>query len=328
MPLSILLKELNHRHVVSSASTNSELIEAIQTGTLSADKPHLLTAETQTAGRGQRERSWQSPRGNVYLSLYHPVQAPISGLLSLVIGVELAKIPVVRALNEQLRAQGLVPIGVKWANDLGFYAPSSQSKNNAETEDSHANINYFNKLAGILIEPVWRAGKLAGVVMGVGLNVRATPALTTQTSEGMSYQAISLQDIYELLDTIEASHDNASQATHPSQPEKTSITLPNLQELYQQISNALMAAMTCFEQLATEKPTSQTQYTDEFMTQFVTMDALVGLRLRVTQNHNDKRHVTTGYACGIDTHGCLQLRQDNGKLIALFTGRIDVINDA
>lgn len=62
------------------------------------------------------------------------------------------------------------------------------------------------------------------------------------------------------------------------------------------------------------------------MTQFATMDALVGLRLRVTQNHNDndndndndKLHITTGYACGIDTYGCLQLRQDNGKLIALL----------
>lgn len=199
MPLSAFLATLNHRHVISSASTNSELIESIQAGTLSADEPQLLTAETQTAGRGQRGRSWQSPHGNVYLSLYHPVQVPISGLLSLVIGVELAKMPVIQALNEQLHAQGMGTVGVKWANDLGFYSRSSHCKNNAETEDRHSNINYFNKLAGILIEPVWRAGKLVGVVMGVGLNIRATPALTTQTSEGMSYQAISLQDIYEKL---------------------------------------------------------------------------------------------------------------------------------
>ena len=321
MPLSVLLTNLNHRHVISSPSTNSELIDAIQNESLSVDEPHLLTAETQTEGRGQRERSWQSPRGNVYLSLYHPVQVPISGLLSLVIGVELAKMPVIQTLNEQLRAQGLAPIGVKWANDLGFYSPSSQCKNNAETEDSHSNINDFNKLAGILIEPVWRAGKLIGVVMGVGLNIRATPALTTQTSEGMSYQAISLQDIYEKLHPVDASC-----ATELSQQENRT-ALPDLQALYGQISQALVAAMTSFEQLAKEKTTAQTRYTDEFMTQFATMDALVGLRLRVTQNHNDKLHITTGYACGIDTYGCLQLRQDNGKLIALFTGRIDVIND-
>jgi len=84
---STYLSELNHRHVVSSASTNSELIDALQDGRLDAASVHLLTAETQSAGRGQHGRSWQSPRGNVYLSLYHPVHMPISGLLSLIIGV-------------------------------------------------------------------------------------------------------------------------------------------------------------------------------------------------------------------------------------------------
>ena len=314
MPLSTQLSRLNHRHVTSSVSTNSELIDAIQDGLLNVDKLHLLTAETQTAGRGQRERSWQSPHGNVYLSLYHSIQVPVSGLLSLVIGVELAKMPVIKTLNEQLRANGLAPIGVKWANDLGFYQPqqllSKQvSDHPAETDKVYETVINFNKLAGILIEPVWCSGKLVGVVIGVGLNVRATPELTTRTLKGMSYQAISLQGIYELVNK-----------------ETNSVALPNLQELYRQVSNALMAAMTCFEQLATEKLTSKTQYIDEFMTQFATMDALAGLRLSVTQNHNDKLHITTGYTCGIDTHGCLQLRQDNGSISALFTGRIDVIN--
>ncbi|TXD97090.1 biotin--[acetyl-CoA-carboxylase] ligase [Psychrobacter frigidicola] len=313
MPLPARLPILNHRHVISSASTNSELIEAIKDSSLSADKVHLLTAETQTAGRGQRERSWQSPPGNVYLSLYHPVQMPVSGLLSLVIGVELAKMPIIQTLNEQLRAQGLPPIGVKWANDLGFYAPPSQFKDNVGTEDSDANIIYFSKLAGILIEPVWHASKLVGVVMGVGLNVKTTPTLTSQTCEGMSYQALSLQNIAE---TLKEKTDADTQ-----------ISLPSLQQLYQQTSHALIDAISCFEHLAKEKKSIQTQNTDDFMQQFDSMDALSGLRLRVTQNHNGEPHITTGYACGIDTHGCLQLRQDNGKLAALFTGRIDVISD-
>ncbi|MEC5209939.1 BirA family biotin operon repressor/biotin-[acetyl-CoA-carboxylase] ligase [Psychrobacter sp. PL15] len=337
MPLTTLLTTLNHRHVVSSPSTNSELIDAVQAGTLSTNEPQLLTADTQTAGRGQRGRSWQSPQGNVYLSLYHPMQMPISGLLSLVIGAELAKMPVIQTLNDQLRAQGLAAIGVKWANDLGFYqTPNHSTKEPAQHSDTSINpnkvresddahnltppISYFNKLAGILIEPVWQSGKLIGVVMGVGLNVRATPALTTQTSEGMSYQAISLQDIYE---TLNPSSNNSDL----SRSETMNATLPSLQDLYRQISHALITAITCFEQLAAEKLTAHTQYADEFMTQFAAMDALTGLRLQVSQNHNDQLHITTGYACGIDTHGCLQLRQDNGKLSALFTGRIDVINE-
>ncbi|WP_350561401.1 biotin--[acetyl-CoA-carboxylase] ligase [Psychrobacter sp. CAL346-MNA-CIBAN-0220] len=318
--LSPYLSGLTHRHVVSSASTNSELIEAIQAQMLDTDTAHLLTAETQTAGRGQRGRSWQSPPGNVYLSLYHPIKVPVSGLLSLVIGVELAKMPIIQTLNEQLLRQSLTPIGVKWANDLGFYRGHQPSKGPKKSHELDKQVIYFNKLAGILIEPVWQLGKLVGVVMGVGLNVQATPALTMQTSEGMSYQAISLQDIEEMINPIDAS----TSAKLPTQ-ETSSATLPSLQELYQQISQALMAAVACFEQLANDKIKAQTHYTDVFMQKFMALDALTGLRLRVTQNHNGSPHIITGYACGIDTHGCLQLRQDNGKISALFTGRIDVI---
>ncbi len=303
---SVHLAELTHRHVTSSASTNSELIAAVQDGTLNAAEKHLLTAESQSAGRGQRGRSWQSPHGNVYLSLYHPVHMSISGLLSLIIGVELAKMPVIQIVNEQLRAQGLTPIGVKWANDLGFYQKSPALK----AAELDTQIIQFHKLAGILIEPVWQAGKLVGVVMGVGLNVQNTPKLTTQTCEGMSYQAISLQDIYKMLASDNTNH------------------LPTLQILYQQISEALLAAMTRFEHFDIERPTGHTYYLDSFLQEFATMDALAGLRLRVTQDHDDKARVITGWACHIDTNGCLQLREDNGNISALFTGRIDVVRDA
>ncbi len=148
---------------------------------------------------------------------------------------------------------------------------------------------------------------MVGIVIGVGLNVKTAPKLTSQTSEGMSYQAISLQDICERL---------------PSQAQ--TINPPSLRVLYQQMSKALTAAMTRFEHLALEKPTGHTYYLDSFLKQFDSMDALAGLRLRVTQDNNEAQTVT-GHACGIDTHGCLQLRQDNGKISALFTGRIDVI---
>ena len=302
------LSELNHRHVASSASTNSELIEALQNGSLDVATVHVLTAETQSAGRGQHGRSWQSPRGNVYLSLYHPVHMPISGLLSLIIGLELAKMPVIQMLNEQLQAQGLTPIGVKWANDLGFYPSQDVKPALLDSGEAHQQTLPFQKLAGILIEPVTKSGKLVGVVLGIGLNVKAAPTLTAQTSEGMSYQAISLQDIYAMLQP-------ATQATR----------LPDLQTLYQQMTTALMAAMTRFEHLGIEKPTGHTYYLDGFLQQFAAMDALTGLRLRVTQDYNNEKKVMTGVACGVDTHGCLQLQQDNGKISTLFTGRIDVI---
>lgn len=90
--------------------------------------------------------------------------------------------------------------------------------------------------------------------MGIGLNVKAAPKLTAQTSEGMSYKAISLQDICECLPP-------------------NAVTLPSLRVLYQQMSKALMAAMTRFEHLALEKPTGHTYYLDSFLEQFSSMDA-------------------------------------------------------
>ncbi|WP_435979888.1 biotin--[acetyl-CoA-carboxylase] ligase [Psychrobacter sp. DM4] len=301
--LSDPLSKLNHRHLITSVSTNSELIADIETGKLDSDKVHLLTAKTQSGGRGQHERSWQSPLGNVYLSVYHPYQAPISGLLSLIVGVKLAGMPVIETMNKQLCAKGLIPIGVKWANDLGFYAK--------QTVDISVDIPIipFSKLAGILIEPVLRDGKILGVVIGVGLNVATTPTLTVQTAEGMSYQAISLQDIKQL---IEADNDNNE--------------LPNLATLYEQVSDALLSAMTCFAQIALEHACVHPYYLHDFRQQFEAVDALVGLKVCVTQTRHDQDYRIVGHACGIDTDGCLQLRQDDASICTIFTGRIDVLS--
>nr|WP_241879086.1 hypothetical protein [Psychrobacter sp. PraFG1]UNK05784.1 hypothetical protein MN210_03000 [Psychrobacter sp. PraFG1] len=63
---------LIHRHVAVSPSTNSELMQQLANGDIDKTRPYLLTASMQTAGRGQRTRTWQSPIGNIYLSLYHP----------------------------------------------------------------------------------------------------------------------------------------------------------------------------------------------------------------------------------------------------------------
>ncbi|MGP4713666.1 MULTISPECIES: biotin--[acetyl-CoA-carboxylase] ligase [unclassified Psychrobacter] len=301
--LSSLSSNLNHRHLTSSISTNSELIADLEAGTLDGDKIHLLTAQMQSGGRGQHQRSWQSPAGNVYLSLYHPYQAPVSGLLSLIVGVKLATMPVIETINEQLCAKGLIPIGVKWANDLGFYA----QQNTHTTIDK--SVTPFSKLAGILIEPVLRDGKMLGVVIGVGLNVATTPTLTAKTAEGMSYQAISLQDIKQLVKT-----DNNND-------------IPSLITLYEQVSDALLSAMTCFAQIALERASVNPHYLNDFIQQFEAVDALADLKVCVTQTHRAQEHKIVGHACGIDNNGCLQLRQDDASICTIFTGRLDVINE-
>lgn len=296
-----LLTRLNHRHLCHTASTNSQIIEEVKSAQLDASLPHLLTTEQQSAGRGQHTRSWQSPPGNVYLSLYLPMSLPVTGLMSLVVGYQLAKMPVIEQLNAQRQAQQLATIGVKWANDLGFYAPQI----NPNLANEHPlpacrpiTAIAFNKLAGILIEPIWQTNRMLGCVIGVGLNVATTPILNAQTLEGMSYQALSLKDIC------------------PSSP------LPSLYELYEQIAQALLDAHHVFANLS-----QQTHDIDSFLSAFAQVDALVGKRLRVTRQIQHSEEVLTGVASGIDRQGCLQLRLDDATLMSLFTGRIDVVDE-
>lgn len=96
-----------------------------------------LIADTQTAGRGRRGKSWASPPGaNLYLSLAWPLRQAAG--LSLAMGVACAE-----ALREPR-------VRVKWPNDL---------------------VVDGRKLGGLLIEI---AGPLA--VIGVGVNLRMPPA--------------------------------------------------------------------------------------------------------------------------------------------------------
>lgn len=188
--------QLSHSHLASTHSTNSQLIDWITQSFKNKNtellgeildkklhhfsQPHLLTADTQTSGRGQHGRQWQSPLGNVYLSLYIPttefaedknfaLKQRLDGRLSLCVGYQLSQISEIKALQK---------IGVKWVNDIGFYES-----------------NQFHKLSGILIEPVSVDNKLLGVVIGVGMNIAFAPTLTNQTQKGLNYKAVCLQDL-------------------------------------------------------------------------------------------------------------------------------------
>jgi BirA family biotin operon repressor/biotin-[acetyl-CoA-carboxylase] ligase len=126
----------------------------------------MMLAETQTAGRGRRGRTWLSPPGlNIYLSCLKRFDRGFAGLagLSLAIGVM-----VLRAL-EQL---GISGAGLKWPNDI---LATGQERPDAPAPGG--------KLAGILVE---LGGEYQGpctAVVGVGLNVRLTPALCEQAGQ-------------------------------------------------------------------------------------------------------------------------------------------------
>jgi BirA family biotin operon repressor/biotin-[acetyl-CoA-carboxylase] ligase len=116
----------------------------------------VVLAETQTAGRGRRGRSWLSPPGlNLYLSCLKRFDrgfATLSGL-SLAVGVM-----VLRAIE----SFGIEGAGLKWPNDV---------------------LAAGGKLAGVLVELSGEYQGPCAAVIGVGLNLRLTDGLRDQAGQ-------------------------------------------------------------------------------------------------------------------------------------------------
>tara|TARA_R110002126_G_scaffold291071_1_gene450284 strand:- start:1049 stop:2032 length:984 start_codon:yes stop_codon:yes gene_type:complete len=124
-------------------STNTQLLRRLQAGQL-IDSGTVIVAETQTAGRGRRERPWYSPFGsNLYFSCYWRLEQGASAAMGLSLAIGLA---VCRLLQQQYQ----LAVKVKWPNDI-----------------------YLNekKLAGILIELTGQINAGCDVIVGIGLNV-------------------------------------------------------------------------------------------------------------------------------------------------------------
>lgn len=116
----------------------------------------IVMAETQTAGRGRRGRSWLSPPGlNIYLSCLKRFDAGFAALsgLSLATGVI-----VLRALQ----ALDIHGPRLKWPNDV---------------------LAESGKLAGILVELSGEYQGPCAAVIGIGLNLRLTEALREQAGQ-------------------------------------------------------------------------------------------------------------------------------------------------
>jgi BirA family biotin operon repressor/biotin-[acetyl-CoA-carboxylase] ligase len=106
-----------------------------------------VVAARQTAGRGSRGRSWESPPGGLWLSLIsRPPTGTGADLLSLRAGLGAA------AALEGIR--GLPTVELKWPNDV---------------------LLQGRKVGGILCEARWQGDALAWVAVGVGLNVQNPP---------------------------------------------------------------------------------------------------------------------------------------------------------
>lgn len=124
-------------------STNSVAKEKAVAG---APEGTVIRAKRQTAGRGRRGNSWESPEGNLYVSfVFRPkVDAAAAGQLSFLIGIAVAQ-----ALTDFLPKERKIEL--KWPNDV---------------------LVGRKKIAGILLESeINGSGPVAWVVAGIGVNL-------------------------------------------------------------------------------------------------------------------------------------------------------------
>lgn len=321
---------ITHHHLAVCGSTNNELMQSLAQQKIDSNQPYLLTASQQTAGRGQRARTWQSPIGNIYLSLYHPLSVPISGLLSLVVGFHLTRLPIIQQINRQRHAVNLPLIGVKWANDIGYYATKDTIEKNPEGSS-------FRKLAGILIEPVSVDNKVTGIIVGVGINIEAAPVLGDVAQESMGYQAVSLTQI--INETAQAQTAlNTKNEKAPNQiahnqagPSTLKLPYPKADDLYLPVSTTILRAIhqfTSFKYQAYSLPS--------FINDYQSVNVLAGRQVQITQqplkniNQSDletaKPVVLQGKVMGLNEDGSLQLKTHlEDKIVKIYTGTIRII---
>jgi len=151
-----------YRYFETIGSTNDEAIKWVLEG---ASEYALVLADTQTAGRGRQGRKWTShPGASIAISIIlHPTRDEQErlGLISLMAGLA-----TMQAISRSCSGN----IQVKWPNDV---------------------LIDRKKAAGVLVEAVWHAEQLQGLVIGIGINVLGNAVPSAET---LLYPATCMQD--------------------------------------------------------------------------------------------------------------------------------------
>lgn len=100
----------------------------------------LVCSAQQTQGRGQHQRQWSSPEGNIYLSTLIQTKTALDGRLALEVALNILQMPSLQGLSLQ----------IKWPNDL---------------------YSAQGKWGGILVEPL----SPHQAIVGVGINLNTPP---------------------------------------------------------------------------------------------------------------------------------------------------------
>lgn len=127
-------------------STSTFVQTGLKDGSLQS--PCAVMAHQQSGGRGRMGRSWQSPAGNLYLTMAIPASGVDSTLIPLM--------PLMTALflSEWMEQRLQIRVTVKWPNDVLWAG---------------------RKLCGILCESSFQNGQWGNLVIGIGLNLNLAP---------------------------------------------------------------------------------------------------------------------------------------------------------
>ncbi|UJP41267.1 biotin--[acetyl-CoA-carboxylase] ligase [Cellulomonas palmilytica] len=193
--------------VATTGSTNADVVRDLRADPASWPDRSLLVADHQVAGRGRRDRTWQTPAGTaVTCSFVVHLDMPADryGWLPL-----LAGLGAVRAV----RATAGVAASLKWPNDV--LVPAS-----SEVEG----WGPARKVGGVLSELVPLADGTTAAVVGIGLNVlQAADELPVPSAGSLALAGARHVDrlavlvgLVEALEAIETRWDASGGAVHDS----------------------------------------------------------------------------------------------------------------
>lgn len=141
----------------SIASTNAEALERVRAGERG---PLWLVTDSQTAGRGRRQRAWISPPGNLAATVIETVdvEPSVAATLGFAAGLALEAALTKVSLESLMRLSGSTArtYSLKWPNDV---------------------LADGAKLSGILLEAEAVEGQLS-VAIGMGTNIVSAPENT------------------------------------------------------------------------------------------------------------------------------------------------------
>jgi BirA family biotin operon repressor/biotin-[acetyl-CoA-carboxylase] ligase len=148
--------------LVTLDSVSSTMDEARRLAEAEAEDGTLVWAREQTEGRGRLGRNWESPRGNLYLSLILRPEIPATSCAQLGFLAALAIGDAIGSVSPPM------DVTYKWPNDV---------------------LLHRRKVAGILLETRCDAGKQPDyVLLGCGINVASFPRETAYPATCMRFE--------------------------------------------------------------------------------------------------------------------------------------------